>query len=80
MGRTIKRKNTRPRKTRRHRGGFSLEQPAVPVPVPSHASPALFQPTTEIQQVKPCGWWGALFGCPKTTTGGRRKKSVSFRR
>lgn len=84
MGRTKKRTNTRSRKTRRHRGGFGQEQPAVPQPVvPPPASTSLFQPSTQIQPVKPCGWWGALFGCPKPTVGGRRKKykrSVSFQR
>jgi len=78
MGRTIKRTNTRSRKTRRHRGGFGQEQPAVPIP----PTTSLFQPSTQIQPEKPCGWLGALFGCQKTT-GGRRKKhkkSVSFQR
>ena len=81
MSRTIKRTKTRSRKTRtrRHRGGFGQEQPVAPAPEPA---PSLFQPSVPTQPVKPCGWWGALFGCPKTTTGGRKKhkKSVSFQR
>ena len=83
MSRTIKRTKTRSRKTRtrRHRGGFGQEQPVAPAPAPEPA-PSLFQPSVPTQPVKPCGWWGALFGCPKTTTGGRKKhkKSVSFQR
>jgi hypothetical protein len=86
MRRTIKRTKTRSckSKTRRHRGGFGQEPVAQPEPPaqPAQPAPSLFQAPTE--PVKPCGWWGSIFGCPKTT-GGRRKKrnhkkSVSFQR
>ena len=83
MRRTIKRSRTRSRKTRRHRGGFGPEPPVQPAPVqPAPVSSLFPAPVPQTQPVKPCGWWGALFGCPKTTTGGRKKhkKSVSFQR
>ena len=82
MRRTIKRTKTRSSKsrTRRHRGGFGQDQPVAPAQPaqPEQPAPSLFQAPAE--PVKPCGWWGSIFGCPKTT-GGRRKKhkkSVSF--
>ena len=84
MRRTIKRTKTRSNKsrTRRHRGGFGQDQPVAPAQPaqPEQPAPSLFQAPAE--PVKPCGWWGSIFGCPKTT-GGRRKKhkkSVSFQR
>ena len=84
MRRTIKRTKTRSSKsrTRRHRGGFGQDQPVAPAQPaqPEQPAPSLFQAPAE--PVKPCGWWGSIFGCPKTT-GGRRKKhkkSVSFQR
>lgn len=81
MRRTIKRTKTRSSKsrTRRHRGGFGQDQPIAPAQ-PEQPAPSLFQ--APVEPVKPCGWWGSIFGCPKTT-GGRRKKhkkSVSFQR
>lgn len=86
MRRTIKR--TKPRscksKTRRHHGGFGQEPHVAPAQPeqPAQPAPSLFQ--AQVEPVKPCGWWGSIFGCPKTT-GGRRnkrnhKKSVSFQR
>lgn len=80
--RTIKRRTrSRNTKTRRHRGGFG-ENPIQSAPALAPPVAPAPPPVPVPEPVKPCGWWGALFGCPKTT-GGRRKKhkkSVSFQR
>jgi hypothetical protein len=67
--RSIKRKrNTRARRTRRHRGGyFGVDPVAAPVvePVAAPVAPAVAP--------EECGWWGRMWGCPKPIVGGRKK-------